>query len=289
MKIKSLVISTVVFGTISANAGFMDSIVSSAVSGATSNAAASSATKSANGNCIPRNAGGAVSMFDMVKEKLISAAITKALESIDGMKDVKIPKKITNTCEADARLKYVETISNRYYENLNTVNVKILKALEQTDEVKKLLADIEDANSTSDKAALNEGIAEQTEKITKMMETAKAKDSKRISEAQGIFFTSVPKYTALLAGWDKEIAEFAKDNLPWAIKNFSGVKNVVTQLKTIATIGVNSKNALNKLITNNNLKINKKIAKKAAKKMEREDKLVIQKSEKSFKNAFKAS
>jgi hypothetical protein len=205
---------------------------------------------------------------------------------MDGMKDVKVPKKIMNTCEADARLKYVETISNRYYQNLNTVNLKILAALEQTDEVKKLLADIQDTNSTSDKAALNEGIAEQTEKIAKMIETAKAKDSKKISEAQGIFFTSVPKYTALLAGWDKEIAEFSKDNLPWAIKNFSGVKNVLTQLKTIATIGVNSKNAITKLITNNKLKINKRVAKKAAKKMEKEDQKIIKMADKAYASAY---
>jgi hypothetical protein len=285
MKIKSLVISVSMFSAIYANAGLLDAVGGMVANAASSNATA--ATKNTKqGNCVPRMNGGSVGMFDMVKEKLISAAITKALESMDGMKDVKIPKKIMDTCEADARLKYVETISNRYYQNLNTVNVKILAALEQTDEVKKLLADIQDAKSTSDKAALNEGIVEQTEKITKMLETAKAKDSKKVSEAQGIFFSSVPKYTALLAGWDKEIAEFAKDNLPWAIKNFTGVKNVVTQLKTIATIGVNSKNALTKLITNNKLKINKKAAKKAAKAMEKEDQKIIKTADKDFAAAY---
>ena len=252
---------------------------------ATTKAAAGVATAS-KANCIPRMSGGQTSMFDLIKEKAITFAIEQSIKSIDGMEDIKFPTKIVDTCEADARLKYVEDISNKYFENLNLVNTKILEALEETKEVNQIKADLEDLKNIEDKADLNEGIAENAEKIHEIMETAKVKDSKKISEAQGIFFKSMPKYTALLIGWDKEIADFAKDNLPWAINNFGAVKTAITQMKTVATLAVNGKTTMEKFIESNNIKIDTRARDRAANAMIKTDKIVLAKSEKEFDSSF---
>ncbi|MEA2110932.1 MAG: hypothetical protein U9P71_02670 [Campylobacterota bacterium] len=237
-------------------------------------------------NCIPRLTGASVGFMDMAKEKLLSYAIESAMASIIDMKDIQMPAKITNTCEADMRLKYVETISNRYFANLGTVNEKILEAMEQTEEVKKLRAEIADIKAVGDKAALNEGIVEQTDKIVAMAETAKIVDSEKVSEAWGIVFQSAPKYTALLIGWDKEIADFAKDNLPWAIKNFGGLKSLLVQMETVALLATNGKDAFTKLATSNNIEIDEKVAAAAAKEMQKGDQQVLDESKQEFENAF---
>lgn len=244
------------------------------------------ATKVANTNCIPRMGGGSISTWSMVSKMALTPLIESAIQEATGMKDLKIPTPILNTCEADARLKYVDTVTNNYYQNLNDVNNKILDALEDTKEVRELRAELAENETVSEKAALNDGIAEQNEKILDHIESAKVKDKQKISEAWGMFMTAVPKNTALIVGWDKEIAEFAKDNLPWAIKNIGAVKTALSQVKTLAMVASNGKTAMDKLITRNDITIDKKSADKAAKAMEVSNKKMMDESQDQFQVEF---
>ncbi len=236
--------------------------------------------------CMPRMATGQVNMTSLLTKQMFNLLVTQALKNIEGMKDVQLPKKIMDTCEADARLKYIESISNRYFQSLNIVNKKILEALEETKEINQLKADMKDRKNIQNQAQLNVGIAENTAKIQEIMKNTKVKDAKKISEAQGIFLKSFPKYTALLIGWDKEIAEFGKDNILWAIKNFTSLKILLTQLKTVVVVGTTAKSSISKVITNSNIKIDTRAANRAAKNMMQDEKKLIAKSEQTFKNAF---
>lgn len=229
-------------------------------------AKAETTAKVDNRHCIPRMGGGNVSWMDMATKLILSPLIESAIKEASG-EDIKFPAKLMNTCEADDKLKYVTALTNQYYDNLNMVNTKILEALEENDEIKNLKAEMADQKAKEDRADINDGIEAHTTKMLELLETAKVKDEKKVNEAWGIFTKTTSLYTPTLLGWDKEIAEFGKDNFPWAIQNFGAVKLVVQQIGIIVPILKNGSGAFEKLATSNNITLNKKEAELAAAKI----------------------
>lgn len=237
-------------------------------------------------NCIPRMSGGQVSIFKIIQQKVMTMIIENALKEISGLKGMKYPKKIQDTCEADARLKYVNSLTNQYYHNLHLTNVAILDSIKQTDEVAKIKAAIKDRSNIQNQAQINDKIEEQNEQIMKLMQNATIKDRRKISEAWGIFNESMFKYAPFIIAWDKEIAEFGQDNIVWALKNFSAVKTALTQLQSIGALFLNGKDALRNLLSSSNVTIDKRVAKRKAKEVAKANKKILRKSQQEFKKDF---
>lgn len=255
-----------------AQSGMAQEMMKSSLSSSTTDKV--SAVKSKNTNCIARSSGGQVGMMGMMSKLVVNQLIESTLKSMDGMEDVKLPNTFLNTCQADSGLKSISLLSTKWNQNLAQINVKILEAMEQTKEVRENLAIARDLNTSKDSAIVSVGVAEQTEKIAELSKSAKIIDRKKISEAQGMFGQFM-LMSGVIAGWDKEVASFSQDNLPWAIKNVSGIKVAFGQLTTIVEILPLGKLAIEKLFENNNLKLDKKSASKAAKSMRKDDSKVI--------------
>lgn len=255
-----------------AQSGMAQEMMKSSLSSSTTDKV--SAVKSKNTNCIARSSGGQVGMMGMITKLVVNQLIESTLKSMEGMEDVKLPNTFLNTCQADSGLKSINLLSNKWNQNLAQINVKILEAMEQTKEVRENLAIARDLNTSKDSAIVSVGVAEQTEKIAELSKSAKIIDRKKISEAQGMFGQFM-LMSGVIAGWDKEVASFSQDNLPWAIKNVSGIKVAFGQLTTIVEVLPLGKLAIEKLFENNNLKLDKKSASKAAKSMRKDDSKVI--------------
>jgi hypothetical protein len=255
-----------------AQSGMAQEMMKSSLSSSTTDKV--STVKSKNTNCIARSSGGQVGMMGMMSKLVVNQLIESTLKSMDGMKDVKLPNTFLNTCQADSGLKSITLLSNKWNQNLAQINVKILEAMEQTKEVRENLAISRDLNTSKDSAIVSVGVVEQTEKIAELSKSAKIIDRKKISEAQGMFGQFM-LMSGVIAGWDKEVASFSQDNLPWAIKNVSGIKVAFGQLTTIIEVLPLGKLALEKLFENNNLKLDKKSASRAAKSMRKDDSKVI--------------
>jgi hypothetical protein len=182
--------------------------------------------------CIARNAGGSASFTQMITEKVVSLAINSALESVTGNKEVKIPAKITNTCEADKRLAYLKKLTEDFSKDIDSANQDILASVEQTKEVQKLQAEIDHKKKTLDEAQYNGGVTEDNEKTLALIKDAKIIDKKKYSAAMGKLALATPISGYMIVGWDKEILEFAKDNMIWGIQNVGAIKDVASQLTT---------------------------------------------------------
>ncbi len=232
--------------------------------GAAGGAIAGTSSDGKNTICLPRMGGGSVGMMDMATKLVLNPLIESAIKDATG-DDIKLPPKLLNTCEADQGLKYVKTITNQFYTNVSEIDKKILEALEENDEVIKLKTELADMLAMEDKADQTEGLEEIHKKIDLLIADAKNVDSKKISEASGIATKTASLYLPVIIGWDKEIAEFSKDNMVWAIKNISDVKTLFSQISSLAGFAKNGFSGLDKLITNNNIKINQKDADAAAK------------------------
>lgn len=237
-------------------------------------------------NCIPRMSGGQVSFYKIIQKQIMTVIIENALKGISNLKGVKYPRQIQDTCEADARLRYVNSLTNQYYNNLFLLNMAILDSIKQTDEVVKIKAAMKDRNNIKDQAEINDKIEEQNDQIMELIKSAQIRDRNKVSEAWGIFNESFFKYTPLIVAWDKEIAEFGQDNIVWALKNFGAVKTTLTQLKSIGALFVNGKDALTNFLASNNVTINKKVAKRKAREISRANKKVLRKSQKEFEKDF---
>lgn len=237
-------------------------------------------------NCIPRMNGGQVSLLKIIQKQIMMAIIENALKKISELKDVEFPKQIQDTCEADARLKYISSLTNQHYYNLHLMNIAILDSIEQTDEVVKIRAAIRDRGNIQDQAEINDLIDEQNEQIMELIKKAKIRDRDRVSEAAGIFNESLFKFTPLVIGWDKEIAEFGQDNIVWALNNFSAMQTALTQLKSIGALIINGKDALRNFLKRNDVSIDKIKAQRKAKEIAKANKKILKESQKEFEKDF---
>lgn len=183
-------------------------------------------------NCVPRNSSESLSFTQRITEKIVTHIIDSALKDVSTNKHVKIPKKITNTCEADQRLAYVRTLTKSFAADINNANADILSSVEQTKEIQKLQEEINHKKKTLDEAEFNEGVSEDNSKTFELIKNAKVVDKKKYSSAMGKLALATPINGYIIVGWDKEILEFAKDNIVWGIKNLSALKDVASQLTT---------------------------------------------------------
>jgi len=186
--------------------------------------------------CIPRASGGSTSFTQIITQKIVTMAIESALKEVAGDTNVQVPERIMDTCIADKRLAYLLSITKDFSKGIDTANQDILASVEQTKEVQKLQAQIDHKKNTLDEAEYNEGVTEDNEKMLALMENAKVVDKKKYSEAMGRLAIATPITGYMIAGWDKEILEFAKDNISWGIKNVGAIKDIASQLITVVEV-----------------------------------------------------
>jgi len=182
--------------------------------------------------CIPRMSGGSTSFTQMITQKIVTLAIESALEKVSGNANVQVPTKIMDTCTADKRLAYLQKLTKDFSKNIDNANKDILASVEQTKEVQKLQAQIDHKKKTLDEAEYNEGVTQDNEEMLKLIKDAKIIDKEKYSAAMGKLAISTPLNGYMILGWDKEILEFAKDNMLWGIQNVGAVKDVASQLTT---------------------------------------------------------
>ena len=186
--------------------------------------------------CIPRMSGGSTSFTQMITDKVVTLAIEAALKEVAGDANVQVPSKIMDTCIADKRLAYLQSLTKEFSNVIDTANKDILASVEQTQEVQKLQAQIDHKKKTLDEAEYNEGVTEDNEKMLVLMENAKVVDKEKYSAAMGKLAIATPINGYMIIGWDKEILEFAKDNIVWGMKNVGAVKDVASQLMTVIEV-----------------------------------------------------
>lgn len=212
----------------------------SSATGMATSAAVDASTQAAQasvpGNCVGRMNGGSTSFTQMVTEKVVTYAIDSALENVSDNKHVKIPKEITNTCEADKRLAYVKELTKNFNNDLDNANKDILASVEQTKEIQKLQEEMTHKKKTMDEAEYNEGVTEDNTKTLELIKDAKIVDKAKYSAAMGKLALATPINGYMIVGWDKEILEFAKDNMVWGVKNVSALKEVASQLTGIVKV-----------------------------------------------------
>lgn len=181
--------------------------------------------------CIPRSGGGSTSFTQMVTEKVVEFAINSALEEMVGNADIKVPKRINDTCEADAVLAYITKQSAQFQSDIRQADKDILASLEQTKEIQHLRAQMEHKEAEAEGAEASVIIGGDDES-KKLIENATIKDKEMYSKAMGKLAIATPVSGYVLIGWDKEILEFAKDNMPWGIENVMALKDVASQVGT---------------------------------------------------------
>ena len=231
---KKIIIGTALVSAVCLNAGWMD-----VATGALGSVAGDSKANSANvteGGCVPRMSGKSPSLTQMITQKVVAIAIEAALKKVAGDANVQVPEKIMDTCAADKRLAYLQTLTKDFSKGIDNANKDILASVEQTKEVQKLQAQIDHKKSTLDEAEYNEGVTEDNEKMLALMKDAKVVDKEKYSAAMGKLAIATPINGYMVVGWDKEILEFAKDNPVWGIKNVGAVKDIGSQLMTVIEI-----------------------------------------------------
>lgn len=275
--IKKILISTAAILILGGcNAAQLTEVASGALSNATAPSTTTAKSVSTNGalpaGCIPRNGGGSTSFTQMVTEKLVSIAINSALESTVGDNNIKAPAKIMDTCTADKRLAYVKTLTDKFAGYIDQANKDILASVEQTKEVQKLQEEIAHKEKTLEEAEYNEGVTKDNAKTLELIENATIVDKKKYSEAMGKLAIATPTIGYVIVGWDKEILEFAKDNMVWGVSNVGSVTDVGSQLMTTMEVLP----ALASLTTSPlyDGKVDEDVAKKAAEKSIKEAKEV---------------
>ncbi|MFK5882000.1 MAG: hypothetical protein QM482_07280 [Sulfurospirillum sp.] len=241
----------------------------------TDSTASNSSTKDK--HCIPRMSGGSTSLTQMVTKKVLSLAIESALKSVAGAKNIQIPTPLTNTCEADKRLKYLKTITGDFENNIANANEDILASVSQTKEIQILQEEIAHKKKSLKEAEYRDSVIEDNTKLLKLIGKAKIKDKAKYSAAMGKLAIATPITGYMVLAWDKEILEFAKDNMIWGIQHVSDLTTIASQLKT--TISVLP--TLTSLVTSPlyNGKVNKNIAKRAANKAIKTDKKIASEAE----------
>ncbi len=248
-----------------------------AVTGASTSSTASNGSAKVNKRCIPRMSGGSTSLTQMVTKKVLSLAIESALKSVAGAKNIQIPTPLTNTCEADNRLKYLKTITGGFEKNIANANEDILASVSQTKEIQTLQEEIAHKKKSLKEAEYRDSVVEDNTKLLKLIGKAKVKDRAKYSAAMGKLAIATPIMGYMVLGWDKEILEFAKDDIVWGLQHVKDLVTVASQLKT--TISVLP--TLTSLATSPlyNGKVDKNIAKRAANKAIKTDKKIASEAE----------
>jgi len=213
--------------------------------------------------CIPRMSGGNPSFTQMVTEQVLSLVIGEALKSVEGAENIKVPTRIKDTCEADKRLKYLQTLTKSFGDNIANANEDILASVEKTKEIQTLQEEILHKKKSLDEAEYKESVIEDNSKLLKLIENAKVTDKAKYSAAMGKLAIATPITGYTVVAWDKEILEFAKDNMIWGIQNVGSLKTMGTQLiETVQILPTLTSLATSPMYDG---KVDKKIAKAAAK------------------------
>jgi len=263
MKLKKIIVATSLMSAVILNAGFMD-----IVSGATDIVSGATKTESkgtGDAQCIPRMSGGSASFTEMITKQVISIAIDKALQSMTGDKSIESPRPIMDTCEADKRLVYLNKLTTDFNGVVVGANEDIDASLDKMQKIQKLEAQAEHVKETEAATDFDPDadLDDMTKNTLALASQYKIKDKELYSQAMGKLAISTPISGYLVIGWDKEILEFAKDNIVWGIQNVSALTDVASQavtimgvLPTLATL------ATNPLYDG---RVDKSVAKKAAK------------------------
>ncbi|MDF1875241.1 hypothetical protein JHD48_05810 [Sulfurimonas sp. SAG-AH-194-I05] len=243
----------------------------------TSLAAAKTAAQARKKGCVARSAGGSPSFTQMITQKVLELAINAALESAAGDNKVQVPAKIMDTCQADQRLAYLKALTLNFSQDIDNANKDILASVEQTKEVQKLQAQIDHKKKTLDESEYNDGVTQDNEKTLDLIKDAKIIDTAKYSAAMGKLAIATPITGYMIVGWDKEILEFAKDNMVWGLKNISVLKDVGSQLKTTITVLPTLASLTTSPLYNG--RVDESIAKEAAEAEIKDDKEVAAKAE----------
>ena len=242
--VKNVIVASVIaFGLIGCNSAQIMDVANgsiSSLSGASSTAKTTSAVAT-NGTtlqkgCIPRMSGGTPSFTEMITKALVNAAIESALKEVIGDQNIKIPVKIMDTCTADNRLAYVKQITKEFAIGVDQANRDILASVEQTQEIQKLQAQMDHKKKTLEEADYYEEIADDNEQMLILMQSARVTDKAKYSKAMGELALATPATGFTILGWDKEILEFAQDNISWGISNVGSVTDLASQVSTLAQI-----------------------------------------------------
>ena len=237
-------------------------IMSSGSTSSLSNQAASQIANASSGQaCIPRMSGGSTSLTQMITKKTLEVVINKALESVVGNKNIKLPKRINDTCQADRVLAYVSKLSKDFDNDIVQADQDILASLEQTKEIQHLRAQ-QEHKAEEAKSAEASVIIGDDKKAKELIKNAKIKDKAKYSKAMGKLAIAAPVSGYVLVGWDKEILEFAKDNMVWGVQNVMAIKDVASQLKTTVSFLPSLASLATSPLYNG--RVNKSIAEKAA-------------------------
>lgn len=237
---------------------------------------ASGAVSGGNGKCIPRMGGGSASMMDMATKFILNPLIEEAIQDATGIDDLKMPAKIMDTCEADKRLTYIKVITDNYTKSMTDINDDLLASLKQTKKIQDMQVQIDNRNKNREEADL-EGAIKDNEAILEIMKDATIQDKAKYSAALGKIVIASPVRIGELIGWDKEIVEFSKDNIVWAIQNVESVKDIIFQIGVVADI-VPTVYALKDSPLYEG-RVDKDIAEKAAKELIKSDKEVADDAE----------
>ncbi len=237
-------------------------------------------TQKSNRKCIPRMSGGSTSFTQLVTKKILTMVIEKALSKVTNAKNIHIPQPLKNTCEADDRLRYLQTITANFNKDIDSANRDILASVEQTKEIQALQGEITHKKKSLKEAEYNEGVIKDNEKLLKLIEKAKIKDKAKYSAAMGKLAIATPINGYMVVGWDKEILEFAKDNMVWGLQHLSALKAVASQLTTTIKVLPTLTSLVKSPLYNG--KVDKKIAKRAAKQAIESDKKIAKEVESEF-------
>lgn len=235
-----------------------------------------------NRNCIPRMSGGSVGFMGMASKLILTPLLESAIKEATGVEDMKLPTPITNTCDADNRLVYLKKITDNFSNSLDDINSDIASSLVQTKKIQEFQSLIDQRKRTVNEADLD-GAVENNEKLLLLVKDAKVKDKAKYSAAMGKLALATPARMIEIIGWDKEIAEFSKDNMVWGIKNVSSVKDILSQLTSFTSIVPTVTSLTSSPMYKG--RVDKNIALKASKQAIKDNKEVAQEAENEMDEA----
>lgn len=178
------------------------------------------------GKCIDRNAGGDISWTDKIAKIALEEVMDTAAKEILTVKSLKLPKKITNTCDADKRLQYAEKMGKHLEKQTKDALTDVYACYDSHTDAKKTKSEIQEAS-----------ISETADDLEKVVKTTTDTGAKKCAAGAAGALKGLTGYAGTVVGWDKELIDFGKDNFPWALKNSSLLKNVLGSAKDIS-VGV---------------------------------------------------
>jgi len=178
--------------------------------------------------CIPdmsgSGSGAGFNPVEMIKRKAIDTAINFALKQLLQLdQEVTIPRQIRDTCMADKYLEAAFDTADRLNENsdqmLSNIALSINEGDLKTEKAQKILTKYKDCNKSVSSKKNTCKISKEIKKALKNdVLDAQAYDKKLIFKAMSGFSRHTLR-TAEYGGLVKEISNFSRNNMHWALMN----------------------------------------------------------------------